>query len=75
MMLLPEVIIRCYLLRKEYDGFSLRLTEFEVSMGYPSRDPVHRSEKQKLLFAFGMYLFIYLSLSLSICLTLELKFS
>lgn len=48
MMLLPEVIIRCYLLRKEYDGFSLRLTEFEVSMGYPSRDPVHRSEKQKL---------------------------
>jgi len=34
--------------RKEYDGVSFRPAEFEVSMGYPRRDPVHRSEKQKL---------------------------
>lgn len=43
MMLFPEVIIRCYLLRKEYDRFRFRLTEFEVSMGYPSRDLKNRS--------------------------------
>lgn len=48
----PEVIIRRYTFKKEYDDFCFRLTEFEVSLGHPSRGLLYRSEKQKLLLAF-----------------------
>lgn len=42
---------------KEDDGFSFRHTEFEVSMGHPTRGSVYVSEKQMLLLAFDGFFF------------------